>query len=213
MMWRAACVGGAVAPRLRWCGMFYVWLVVCYLAGAMPWSVWLGHWLFQVDPRAQVDGNPGTANAFRSGGLRLGIPVLLLELSKGAIPVLLASRALDASGADLFWLGLMPVLGHAFSPFLGLRGGRGIAAMYGVWFALSGLVMPLVISLGGLVALFVTKSDDVRGLFLPGAALAFCLVTRAQQWMIALAGAQLLLYAIKAFSPNPGHARASSPLT
>jgi glycerol-3-phosphate acyltransferase PlsY len=193
--------------------MFYVWLVVCYLSGAMPWSVWLGRWLFQVDPRDQVDGNPGTGNAFRAGGLRLGIPVLLLELSKGAIPVLLASRALDASGAELFWLGLMPMLGHAFSPFLGLRGGRGIAAMYGAWFALTGLLMPLVISLGGLLALFVTKSDDVRGLFLPGAALAFGLVTRAEQWMIALAGAQLLLYAVKTFSPNPRHARASSPLT
>ncbi len=193
--------------------MFYLWLALCYLSGAIPWSVWLGRWLFQVDPRNQVDGNPGTGNAFRAGGWGLGIPVLLLDLSKAGIPVLLASRALGASGAELFWLGLMPMLGHAFSPFLGLRGGRGIAAMYGAWFALSGLLMPLVISLGGGVSLFVTKSDDVRGLFLPGTALAYFIVTRADQWMIALAAVQLLLYAVKTFSPNPRQARASSPQT
>jgi glycerol-3-phosphate acyltransferase PlsY len=192
--------------------MFYLWLALCYLSGAVPWSVWLGRWLFQVDPRDQADGNPGTGNAFRAGGWRLGVPVLLLEISKAAIPVLLASRALDASGTQLFWLGLMPMLGHAFSPFLGLRGGRGIAAMYGAWFALTGLLLPLVISLGGLVSLFAVKSDDVRGLFLPGAALAYFIATRAEQWMIALAAAQLLLYAVKTFSPNVRHAGASNPL-
>jgi glycerol-3-phosphate acyltransferase PlsY len=193
--------------------MFYLWLALGYLSGAIPWSVWLGRWLFEVDPRDQADGNPGTGNAFRAGGWRLGVPVLLLDLSKAALPVLLAIRALDASGTQLFWLGLMPMLGHAFSPFLGLRGGRGIATMYGAWFALTGLLLPLVISLGGLVSLFVVKSDDVRGLFLPGAALAYSLATHAAQWMILLAAAQLLLYAVKTFSPNVGHARASSPLT
>jgi acyl phosphate:glycerol-3-phosphate acyltransferase len=193
--------------------MFYVWLAVCYLSGSLPWSVWLGHLLFQVDPRDREDGNPGTGNAFRVGGWRLGVPVLVLELSKGTIPVLLAIRSLDATGAALFWLGFAPMVGHAFSPFLGFRGGRGIAAMYGAWFALSGLLLPLVISLGGLVSLFVVKSDDVRGLFLPGAALGWFIVTRGAQWMIVLAAAQLVLYAVKTFSPNPGHARASSPQT
>lgn len=193
--------------------MFYIWLALGYLSGAVPWSVWLGRWLFQVDPRDQVDGNPGTGNAFRAGGWRLGVPVLLLDLSKAAIPVLLARHWLGASGVELFWLGLMPMLGHAFSVFLVLRGGRGIATMYGSWFALSGLLMPLVISLGGLLSLFTVKSDAVRGLFLPGAALAYFIATRAEQWLVALAAAQLLLYAVKTFSPNVRQAGASSPLT
>src|SRR6188768_3565708 len=61
---------------------FIALLILSYLSGALPWSVWLGKLFFRVDPRSQTDGNPGAANAFRVGGWPLGVSVLLLDFFK-----------------------------------------------------------------------------------------------------------------------------------
>ena len=77
--------------------LFFFWLVLSYLSGAIPWSVWLGERFFRVDPRKQPDGNPGAANAFRAAGWRLGVSVLLLDFFKAFLPVLVAR----------LWLGVL----------------------------------------------------------------------------------------------------------
>lgn len=177
--------------------MFIFMLVLCYMSGAVPWSVWLGKLFFHVDPRDQHDRNPGTANAFRAAGWRLGVAVLLLDFCKAAIPVAVAYWLLDFTDQQLFWIALMPSLGHAFSIFLRFRGGRGIVVMFATWAGLTVYRIPLVMGLAGLGATFIVKKDEYRSLAIPLGLIAFLLVTRSPGWMVALAVAQMAVLTVK----------------
>lgn len=83
------------------------------------------------------DGNPGATNVFRAGGKFVGLLALLLDISKAAAPVGLAYHNLNIRGAPMLLIALAPVFGHAFSPFLGFRGGKALAAALGVWIGLT----------------------------------------------------------------------------
>ena len=177
--------------------MILVWLPLAYLAGALPWSVWLGRLFFRTDPRSEGDHNPGTANAFRAAGWRLGVSVLLLDFSKALIPVALGRWVVGFSGAHLFWLALMPTLGHAFSPFLRFRGGRGIVVLFGVWTALTLYQVPIVLGLTAIIGSLLVKNAEIRSLLLPVVLLGYLALTHAPGWMLALAVAQLLVLCSK----------------
>lgn len=176
--------------------MLFFWLVFTYLLGAIPWSVWLSKRFCSADPRDQPDRNPGAANAFRVGGWRLGVVVLLLDFAKAFLPVA-ACRLVGFSGDQLFWLSLMPTLGHSFSIFLRFHGGRGIVAMFGVWAALTLYQASLVMGLTAIVATLFTKNDEARSLSIPLALIAYLLVASYPAWMIVLAAAQLAVLAAK----------------
>lgn len=177
--------------------MILVWLPLAYLAGALPWSVWLGRLFFHADPRAEGDHNPGAANAFRAAGWRLGISVLLLDFSKALIPVAMGRWIAGFSDFQLFWLALMPTLGHAFSPFLRFRGGRGIVVIFGVWTALTLYQVPILLGLTAIIASLLIKNAEARSLALPIALLGYLALTHAPGWMFALAAAQMLVLCSK----------------
>lgn len=109
-----------------------------FLLGSIPFSLLVGKLALKADVREFGDGNPGAANAFRAGGLRLGLAAGVLDFLKGAIPVGLARFFLNVSGWQLVPVASAPLLGSAFSPFLRFRGGKSIAATFGVW---TGLLM------------------------------------------------------------------------
>lgn len=177
--------------------MFALWLVASYICGALPWSVWLGALFFHIDPRQQRDRNPGATNAFRAAGWRLGVPVLALDFLKAGIPVALAHWLVGFPDQQLFWIALMPTIGHAFSIFLRFRGGRGLATMFGVWAGLTLYAIPLVMGATALGALLLLKSDEYRTLAIPLVLIAYLLLTHASGWMVVLAVAQLLVVAVK----------------
>jgi glycerol-3-phosphate acyltransferase PlsY len=113
-----------------------------YLVGGVPCG-WIVGKLKGVDVRKGGSGNIGAANVARLLGRKWGIAVFLLDLTKGLAPaivvgnVLAASQnagAADASTRSLCWLlaGLCAVLGHNYSPYLGFRGGKGVATSFGV---------------------------------------------------------------------------------
>ncbi len=97
--------------------------------------------------RQYGDGNPGATNALRAGGWRLGLLVLVLDISKGAIPTGLAYQILGIRGVEMWCIALASTLGHAFSPFLGWRGGKALAVTLGVWIGLSLYQVPIPILL------------------------------------------------------------------
>ncbi|HEU5349072.1 MAG TPA: glycerol-3-phosphate acyltransferase [Ktedonobacterales bacterium] len=177
--------------------MLIAWLVLCYLAGSLPWSVWLGKLFFHSDPRQQPDRNPGAANAFRTAGWRLGVVVLALDFFKAFVPVALARWGVGFPEQQLFSIACMPTIGHAFSIFLGFRGGRGIVVMFGVWAALTLYQIPLVMGLTAVGAVFLFKKDEYRALAIPIVLIAYLLLTRGPLWMVLLAGVQLIVLAIK----------------
>jgi glycerol-3-phosphate acyltransferase PlsY len=115
------------------------WTGLGFLLGAMPFSYWLGRLVLQTDIRDYGDGNPGAISAWRAGTWRVGLPAMLLDYLKGAMPVSLAHLAFEVSGWSLVPIALAPVLGHAFSPFMRFRGGKAVAATFGIW---TGLLVP-----------------------------------------------------------------------
>jgi glycerol-3-phosphate acyltransferase PlsY len=177
--------------------MLIAWLLLCYLCGALPWSVWLGRLFFRVDPRTQPDHNPGAANAFRAAGWRLGAAVLALDFLKAFIPVAAVRWIAGVPDQWLLWLALMPTLGHAFSVFLRFRGGRAIVVMFGVWAGLTLYQVPLVMGLTALAAVVLFRRDEFRSLAIPLVLIGYLVFVRAPVWMVMLAGAQLVILAIK----------------
>ena len=166
------------------------WAVATWVAGSFPFAVWLGRILFSVDVRSVGDGNPGTANAFKAGGWRAGAPALVLEVGKAGVPVGVAKLTLGLSLWALVPVAVAPLVGHAFSPFLRLKGGKAIAATFGSWAGLTGYLGPLALalSMGVLYALQVLDAwTVVGGMLLFG---VFLLVT----------GAPLALLAVWAFN-------------
>lgn len=112
-------------------------MVISYLCGSVPSSVWWGKGFFGVDIREHGSHNAGATNTFRVLGPRAGIPVLLLDVLKGFLPV----RVLPLwSGTEPYsdaWtllrvlLVLAAVIGHLYPVFAGFRGGKGIATSLG----------------------------------------------------------------------------------
>lgn len=117
------------------------WTLAAYLIGALPFSVWIGRFFAGRDIRQVGDGNPGATNALKAGGRLAGLLALLLDVGKGALPVALAHYIFAIQGAALIPIAVAPTVGHAFSPFLGWRGGKALAVTFGVWIGLTyGLV-------------------------------------------------------------------------
>jgi acyl phosphate:glycerol-3-phosphate acyltransferase len=113
------------------------WIGLAFLLGSLPFSVWLGKLATGKDVRQVGDGNPGATNVFRAGGKLVGLLALVLDIAKGAFPVGMATYVLGFNEAAMFLVATAPVLGHVFSPFLGFRGGKGIAVSFGVWIGLT----------------------------------------------------------------------------
>jgi acyl phosphate:glycerol-3-phosphate acyltransferase len=133
--------------------------IVGFFLGSLPFSVWLGRLVLKEDVRQYGDGNPGAANVGKAGGPLLGIVAVLLDGLKGAIPVLIAVHVFEISGPTLIPVALAPVVGHAFSPFLGFHGGKAIATTFGIWLGLTSWVGPVVLGVSVLALTAVIASS------------------------------------------------------
>jgi glycerol-3-phosphate acyltransferase PlsY len=133
--------------------------ILGFLAGSLPFSVWLGRWFVRTDIRRYGDGNPGAANAWRAGGWRVGVMAVLLDYLKGATPVALAYFGCEMTGWKILPIALAPVVGHAFSPFLRFRGGKAIAVTFGIWSGLTLWVAPTILGLALTLAITLNATD------------------------------------------------------
>jgi glycerol-3-phosphate acyltransferase PlsY len=92
---------------------------------------------------------------------------------------------------------LAPLLGHAFSPFLAFRGGKSVAASFGVWLGLTGPVgaLALAVCFGAVYALQRTDAWTVllgsalfcADLLLSGAPAALLVISLANVLILAVA--------------------------
>ncbi len=121
-----------------------LWTLLGFALGALPFSVWVGRLVLGKDIRRFGDKNPGATNVLRAGGpLPFGL-ALMLDISKGALPLGLAVHVFGVAGWAILPIALGPPLGHTFSPFLNWRGGKAIAAAFGVWIGITIWTMPLI---------------------------------------------------------------------
>ena len=127
-------------------GFFLFGILVSYLLGSIPTAYILGRILKGIDIRKSGSGNIGATNAFRVLGKPAGIAVLILDITKGLIPVVLIGDYIITK--DIFVsnevyrliLGLSAVIGHNWTIFLNFKGGKGVATTGGV---IVGLAMKL----------------------------------------------------------------------
>jgi glycerol-3-phosphate acyltransferase PlsY len=148
-----------------------------FAAGSIPFGPLIAKAVGRVDLRTVGSGNVGATNVGRALGLRWFVAVLLLDAAKGALPVLLLPRALGRPGDEWLAVGcaVAAVLGHVFSPFLGFRGGKGVATAAGAVAAASPLVAGLGAAVFGIVLLlfrFVSLASVCAALALPAIAWA-----------------------------------------
>ncbi|RPH71653.1 MAG: glycerol-3-phosphate 1-O-acyltransferase [Myxococcaceae bacterium] len=102
-----------------------------YLSGSIPFGLLLVRATQGVDVRERGSGNIGATNVARVAGKPLGVLVLVLDALKGALPVLLA-RAVEPGPVVPAAVGLAAFAGHVAPPWLGFRGGKGVATALGV---------------------------------------------------------------------------------
>lgn len=107
---------------------------VCFVIGGVNPATLVARML-GIDLRAAGSGNPGAANAGRVLGRKWGALVLALDVLKAYLPTLLVLKTMGLVPALV--AGLAVVLGHVFSPFLGGKGGKGVAAALGAMLAIT----------------------------------------------------------------------------
>lgn len=114
-----------------------------YLCGSLPFGYWAGR-LRGIDIRQHGSGNIGATNVVRVLGKPIGIPVFLLDMMKGWLPVFLAASWMKAAGANIELIstakvvgGFSAVLGHMYTFWLSFKGGKGIATTAGVLMGMS----------------------------------------------------------------------------
>ncbi|HSM34246.1 MAG TPA: glycerol-3-phosphate 1-O-acyltransferase PlsY [Anaerolineae bacterium] len=119
-------------------------LLAGYLIGSLPMGVIVARLTGGIDPRTVGSGRTGGTNMLRAGGWGRAIAVAVLDLSKGAVPILVA-RALEAPVEVQALTGLAAVLGSWKSVFLRFGGGRGVATGVGGMLAIAPWIVPLAL--------------------------------------------------------------------
>ena len=120
--------------------------VLGYLLGAIPFGIVVSKAMGLLDPRTVGSKNVGFTNVLRVSGKKAGVLTLLGDMGKGWLLGWVAMQWLTVESFIMI-VAFAPILGHLFSPFLGFKGGKGVATAMGVVLGLSpsiGLLMLLI---------------------------------------------------------------------
>lgn len=166
---------------------------IAFLAGTIPFGLLIGR-AKGVDIRSVGSGNIGATNLGRVLGKRFFLLCFFLDFLKGFAPVLIAgwiagvlgAAEVDAGGAWL-WVSTMvaPVLGNVFNPWLGFKGGKGVAT-----------------SLGALVAVYPYLTVPAAGVFAVFLAVLFAGRIMSVASMAAAVSLPVLVLALWQFPPG-----------
>ncbi len=159
-----------------------LWLcpLFAFLLGSVPFGYFIAK-SKGIDIREHGSGNIGATNVFRVIGKKEGLICLFLDALKGFIPVVIAINLVRVAGAGPPWVSLpfpdswilveplasrfsvqlvhvlsalLAVLGHNYSPWIGFKGGKGIATSAGVVIALMPAAIVLLVVIFALTLVF-----------------------------------------------------------
>jgi len=165
-----------------------------YLAGSLPFSIWVTRYVKNVDVRHAGSGHATTTNTIRQAGFGWGALVGLLDLAKGFIPTYLAVQYSNETGVVALTAALA-VAGHCWPVFAQFRGGMGLAPFGGALLAVNWF--SFVIGLGLLLALVLTIRHGARASVLAGVLMApvfWLLNLRGAEFWIALVCGIVIAY-------------------
>lgn len=143
---------------------FIGFVIAAYLLGSIPFGVMIGRSFGHVDVSKVGSGNIGATNVAREVGFKWGLVTLVVDASKGFMPVALAYHsigpAVDTTEGLVGIVGMAALLGHQFPIYNRFKGGKGIATGLGVFLALSpmaclfsGTVFVVMVILWGYISL------------------------------------------------------------
>mgnify|MGYP003429836397 FL=1 len=139
-----------------------------HLFGSVPCGLWIVQALHGIDIREYGSKNIGTTNVFRTVGAKTAALVMAADMLKGIIAVALINYLFHDHMVNVV-TALGAVLGHSYSLFLGLKGGKGVATglglllylmpeactiSFGVW--LVTVLITRYVSLGSIIASLTT---------------------------------------------------------
>ena len=155
--------------------LFLISFIAAYFIGAIPTAYLFGKHLKKIDIRKHGSGNVGATNALRVLGKGPGMAVFTIDFLKGFLPFLILSKINLYGGFGqerVIWLGLAPILGHIFTPFLGFSGGKGVATGAGILLVASPLLFGISLSLWALFFL-ITKTVSISSLLSTASLITF----------------------------------------
>ena len=137
-------------------------IILAYLIGSIPTSVWVSKYFFGVDIRDYGSGNAGATNTYRVLGAKWGTFVMVADVLKGVIAtslVVLIPYYMENAFAKtnfMVGLGLSAIIGHIFPIFADFKGGKGVATLFGMIIALQPVVAICCVGVF-LLVLFLTR--------------------------------------------------------
>jgi len=146
-----------------------IFLFVSFLTGSVPFGLLLVRLAGKGDVRSAGSGNIGGTNVARVGGKWLGLLTIILDSSKGFLPVYFAGHFGFGDGTASL-AALAAVLGHVFTPWLRFKGGKGVATALGAALAFNPLmILPslAVFIITVLLTRFVSLGSILGALTLP----------------------------------------------
>ena len=143
-----------------------LFFVAAYLIGSIPFGSILAKTFAGVDITASGSKSIGATNVLRvvketnpKLAKKLGIATVLLDALKGTV-VLLVAMYFGVSDSTLWGIAILSVLGHCYSIYLGLEGGKGVATGLGVYVVL----IPIPTLIGALVWIVCAKVLKISSL-------------------------------------------------
>jgi acyl phosphate:glycerol-3-phosphate acyltransferase len=141
-----------------------------YLFGNIQTSYFLGKWTRNIDIRDHGTANAGASNIALTLGLGYGLVTFFIDGAKGFTAVFLVRQYWPGEPTMALLAGIAAILGHIYPFYLGFRGGKGAATLYGVLLAVDwrvGLIAFGIQSLLTLVSNYVAVGSIAVFILLP----------------------------------------------
>jgi glycerol-3-phosphate acyltransferase PlsY len=122
-------------------------VVAAYLIGGIPFGLIIVRLMTGSDVREAGSGNIGATNVMRTTGPLAGVLTLILDAAKAWLAVWLADWL---SGGSALWMSaaaLAALAGHAWSIWIGFKGGKAVASFVGAYLYLTPLPLLAVVLL------------------------------------------------------------------
>ena len=153
-----------------------LFIVFSYLLGSIPFGYLIFYFTEGKDIRTLGSGNIGATNVLRSKGKLAGLLTLVLDVLKGALPIIYGKIHFDLPQMILLG-GLAVLLGHVFPVFLKFKGGKGVSSLVGIFliFYYPALLVFLIVFAA---VLFISRFVSLASLLATGAIFFYILFTQ-----------------------------------
>ena len=169
-------------------------VLLSYVVGSIPGSLWVGKLMHGVDVREHGSGNAGATNVFRVLGWKAGVLATLVDVGKGFLAAGMIAEYVRIDGLPQnlpFWrietvtqlvAGMAAIGGHMFPVFAGFRGGKGMNTAMGILLAIT----PVSISVSVAVFIFVLLARKAVSLASMTAAIAFPISVGVRKYFLGI---------------------------